>query len=52
VLKGNPALGTVDELRDLAAELRYNGISLALDFIFNHTSNEHEWALRAEAGNS
>jgi glycosidase len=46
----NPAVGTVDELRALAAELRANGISLVLDFIFNHTSDEHDWAKRAAAG--
>ncbi len=43
----NPALGTIDELTSLAAELRANGISLVVDFIFNHTSNEHEWARKA-----
>lgn len=46
----NPALGTMDQLRELAAELRANGISLVLDFIFNHTSNEHEWARKAAEG--
>lgn len=46
----NPALGTMDQLRELASELRYHGISLVLDFIFNHTSDEHEWARRALAG--
>ncbi|GAB4098007.1 amylosucrase [Sinomonas halotolerans] len=46
----NPRLGTMDQLRALAAELRANGISLVVDFIFNHTSNEHEWARRAAAG--
>lgn len=46
----NPLLGTMDELEGLAAELRDNGISLVLDFIFNHTSNEHEWAKAALAG--
>ncbi|KTS80769.1 amylosucrase [Microbacterium testaceum] len=46
----NPALGTMEELAALAADLRRAGISLVVDFIFNHTSNEHEWAQRAVAG--
>jgi amylosucrase len=46
----NPALGTMDELAALAADLRLAGISLVVDFIFNHTSNEHEWARKAIAG--
>ncbi len=46
----NPRLGTMRQLRDLAAELRANGISLVVDFIFNHTSDEHEWARKAAAG--
>lgn len=46
----NPSLGTMEQLADLAAELRTAGISLVLDFIFNHTSNEHEWARKAVAG--
>jgi amylosucrase len=46
----NPSLGTVAELADLAAELRRHGISLVVDFVFNHTSNEHDWALRARQG--
>jgi len=48
----NPALGAMDELRELAAELRREGISLALDFIFNHTSDEHDWAKRALTGDA
>ncbi len=44
------ALGTMDDLASLAVDLRAAGISLVLDFIFNHTSNEHEWAPRAIAG--
>ena len=46
----NPALGTMQDLRLLAAALRQEGISLVLDFIFNHTSNEHVWAQRCLAG--
>ncbi len=46
----NPALGSMDDLAELSRELRANGISLVLDFVFNHTSDEHEWAKRALAG--
>ena len=47
----NPALGSMAELSELAGALRREGISLVVDFIFNHTSNEHEWARLALAGN-
>lgn len=46
----NPALGTMAELVALTRELRDHGISVVVDFVFNHTSNEHEWALNALAG--
>ncbi len=46
----NPALGTMAQLAALADDLRAVGISLVVDFVFNHTSNEHEWARRALAG--
>ena len=47
----NPALGTIDDLRDVIAALHEAGISAVVDFIFNHTSNEHEWAKGCAAGN-
>ena len=43
-------LGTIEELQETATELRRRGISLALDFVFNHTSDEHTWAQCALAG--
>ncbi len=46
----NPALGTLRELAELAKQLRNDGISLVLDFVCNHTSDQHEWARRARAG--
>jgi amylosucrase len=46
----NPALGAMAELAALATELRNRGISLVVDFVFNHTSDEHTWAQRARAG--
>jgi amylosucrase/maltose alpha-D-glucosyltransferase/alpha-amylase len=46
----HPALGTMEDLTALARDLRNHGISLCLDFVFNHTSDEHEWARRALDG--
>lgn len=48
----DPSLGTMADLCELADELRSEGISLVLDFVFNHTSNEHDWALKARAGSA
>ncbi len=45
-----PEIGTMAELADLAAEFRRRGISLVLDFILNHTADNHAWAQRAKAG--
>ena len=46
----NPDLGTMTELAQLASALRERGISLVLDFVFNHTSDEHAWARKAKSG--
>jgi amylosucrase len=46
----NPTLGTMNDLKRLAAALRKEGIALVLDFVFNHTSDEHDWALKAQQG--
>ena len=45
-----PSLGSMETLRDFAGLLREKGIHLILDFIFNHTANDHEWANRAISG--
>lgn len=46
----DPRLGDIEGLRSLAADLRSRGISLALDFVFNHTADDHDWAKAAIAG--
>lgn len=43
-------LGTMDDLRCLSTRLRAEGINLVVDFINNHTSDEHEWAMKAKEG--
>ncbi|MGD8809755.1 MAG: alpha-amylase family glycosyl hydrolase, partial [Gammaproteobacteria bacterium] len=42
--------GTIADLTSLAENMRKRGMLLALDVVMNHTSNEHEWAKRARAG--
>ena len=46
----NPSLGDMDELKLLIQDFKNEGIHIVLDFIFNHTSEEHRWALRAKQG--
>lgn len=45
-------IGSMDGLTELAEDLRRNGISLVLDFVFNHTADEHEWASKARQGDA
>ena len=46
----HPPLGTMSQLSELAKELRTEGISMVADLIINHTSDQHNWALKAKAG--
>lgn len=46
----DPRLGTMNDLKKLAEELKLNGITLVLDFVLNHTSHEHKWAVKAING--
>lgn len=48
--KVKPELGTMEDLEDLTAECHRQGISCCLDFVMNHTSEEHEWARAARQG--
>ena len=48
--KVQPELGTMADLAELAEECHGRGIAVCLDFVMNHTSEDHEWARRARAG--
>ncbi len=47
----DPCLGTIEDLRSLSEDLHEAGISLVLDFVLNHTSDDHQWAQLAQSGN-
>lgn len=48
--KVEPALGTMEDLAELGNECHNRGMCVCLDFVMNHTSEDHEWAKRARAG--
>ncbi|MBQ0066465.1 MAG: amylosucrase [Firmicutes bacterium] len=48
--KVRPDLGTMEDLEELSKVCHEKGISLCMDFVMNHTSEEHEWAQKALAG--
>src|SRR3954447_2736011 len=39
----DPSLGTMDDLRALASDLRAAGMALCVDLVLNHTAAEHPW---------
>jgi amylosucrase len=45
-----PRLGSMAQLADLATTLHERGMALVLDFVLNHTADDHPWALAAKAG--
>ena len=45
-----PSLGTMEDLENLADACHGRGMSLCLEFVMNHTSEDHEWARKARAG--
>ncbi len=48
--KVRPDLGTMEDLEELTAACHEKKINVCMDFVMNHTSEDHEWAKRARAG--
>ena len=48
--KVRPDFGTMKDLARLTEKCHENGMNVCMDFVMNHTSEEHEWAKRARAG--
>jgi glycosidase len=45
-----PEFGTMADFDTLLSEAKARGISIIMDLVINHTSDEHEWFERAKAG--
>ena len=48
--KVRPDLGTMEDLAALADKCHKSGMNLCMDFVMNHTSEDHEWAKKARQG--
>lgn len=48
--KVKPELGSIEDLMELTSLCHEQGISCCLDFVMNHTSEDHAWAKAARAG--
>lgn len=48
--KVQSALGTMEDLEALTQACHEKGIQVCMDFVMNHTSEDHEWARRARQG--
>lgn len=48
--KVKPELGTMRDLETLCKDCHSRNINVCLDFVMNHTSEDHEWAKKAKAG--
>ena len=43
-------LGSMEDLENLTAACHKKGINVCMDFVMNHTSEDHEWAKKARQG--
>ncbi len=45
-----PDLGAMEDLEKLSAACHKKGVNLCMDFVMNHTSQDHAWAKKARQG--
>lgn len=48
--KVQPELGTMEDLETVTEACHKKQMSVCMDFVMNHTSEDHEWAVRARKG--
>lgn len=48
--KVKPELGTMEDLARITEKCHQKDMNVCMDFVMNHTSEDHEWAMRARQG--
>ena len=51
-LEVDSKFGNMQQLDKIVSELKKYGIHTCIDFVLNHTAKEHEWAIKAQQGDS
>ncbi len=46
----DPRVGDMKDFRAVVSEFHRRGIKICIDYVINHTANDHEWALKALKG--
>ena len=46
----NPKLGNVESLKKAIKIFHDNRIKICIDYVINHTADDHEWAIKAKSG--
>lgn len=50
--KVDKRFGTIEDLAELEEEMRSRNMYLMVDIVLNHTSDQHEWAVKARQGHT
>lgn len=48
----DPQVGRMEQFEKLIQHYHKKGIRICIDFVINHTADDHEWAQKAKAGDS
>lgn len=48
--KIDPRVGDMKDFKAVVSEFHRKGIKICIDYVINHTANDHEWALKALKG--